>query len=372
MDKSEMPEILKLLAKENTSNDSVKIRSRAKIDKNKKIFGYTVYFDYFIDGKRKLEYLPKELHFTGLKSKLADDKANLKIIVETRDKKQVELVKITTGISLKKSIDDFIVYFENIATQKIGTYAESIKKFKKFNKDKSLSFQKVTKTLCRKFADFLELEMKSSNSAHIYFQVFKAVLNRAVEDEILIASPANGISIKKTDTKKEFLTIEELRVLKNTPMPNRETCTAFLFGCFTSMRISDIRALKFDQIKNNAIHFQQVKTKKNEIIPLNSQALEIIAEQGNYKQSDLIFNLQSLTNVNKILKKWVKLAGINKNISFHCSRVTSAVLMLANDIPIYTVSKILGHTSVATTEIYSRLTAESKKNAMDIISKIKF
>jgi len=105
---------------------------------------------------------------------------------------------------------------------------------------------------------------------------------------------------------------------------------------------------------------------------LNNQALEFIAEQGNYRQSDLVFNLQSHTNINVVLKKWIKQAGINKNISFHCSRVTGAVLMLSNNIPIYTVSKILGHSSVATTEIYSRLTAESKKNAMDIISKIDF
>lgn len=372
MDKSEMPEILKLLAKENTSNDSVKIRSRAKFNKDGKVFGYTVYFDYFIDSKRKLEYLPKELHFTGIKSKLADDRANLKLIVDARDKKQADLLRLSTGITLPGFKDDFIVYFENIATQKKGIYLQSLGKFIKFKAEKTLLFQRVNKTLCRKFADFLESNMKSSNSAHIYFQVFKAVLNRAVEDEIIINSPAKGISIKKTDAKKEFLTIEELRILKNTPMPNREGCTAFLFGCFTSMRISDIKALRFDQIKENAIHFQQVKTKNNEILPLNNQALEIIAEQSNYRQSDLVFNLQSHTNINVVLKKWIKQAGINKNISFHSSRVTGAVLMLSNDIPIYTVSKILGHTSVATTEIYSRLTAESKKNAMDIISKIEF
>jgi len=366
-----MPEILKLLAKENTSNDSVKIRSRAKFNKDSKVFGYTVYFDYFIDSKRKLEYLPKELHFTGIKSKLADDRANLKLIVDARDKKQADLLRLSTGITLPGFKDDFIVFFENMATLKKGTYTDSMNKFKEFYKNKNLSFQQVNKTLCRKFADFLEKEMHSSNSAYIYFQVFKCVLNRAVEDEIIINSPAKGISIKKTDTKKEFLTIEELRILKNTPMPHREVCTAFLFGCFTSMRISDIKALRFDQIKENAIHFQQVKTKNNEILPLNNQALEIIAEQAKYRQSDLVFNLRS-TNVNIVLKKWIKQAGINKNISFHCSRVTGAVLMLSNDIPIYTVSKILGHSSVATTEIYSRLTAESKKNAMDIMNKIEF
>lgn len=140
-----------------------------------------------------------------------------------------------------------------------------------------------------------------------------------------------------------------------TPCRRDDIGKAYLFACFSGLRISDIRALRWKNIivedgQFFAMLFMQ-KTGKELKIPLPDKAMEIISIRGN--DEDKVFFLPSNPTVEDNLKKWAEAAGINKHLTFHTARHTYATLLLTLGADLYTVSKMLGHTNVATTQIYA-------------------
>ena len=93
-------------------------------------------------------------------------------------------------------------------------------------------------------------------------------------------------------------------------------------------------------------------------------------ERGTSKDTDKVFTLPKLATVEKHLSIWAKDAGVNKHVTFHVSRHTNATLMLSYGADIYTVSKILGHTSIRTTQIYAKIVDENKRKAVNLIPEI--
>jgi len=365
MIKADTPEILMRMSKHNTHDDPIKIRARTK-----KSGGYIVYLDFFRNGKRELKYLPKNYHFDGTKSKLIEDKEKLAVIIKIRDQHQHNLLNAETGFSLASGKGkDFFSYFSE-SFNKNKTYEKSFKHLIKFTKKETFLFSDVNRLFCQQFADYLQATLSKSSSAATYYTAFKAVLNRAVIYDIIAKNPATGITIKKNEARRFFLTIDELTILKATPYPNNQTCNAFIFSCFTGLRISDIRALTFDQIQDDFIEFKQIKTKTNERLPLNENALEIIANQRTIKQSNYIFNLNTIRNIETHLKIWTIAANINKHITYHCSRHTFATLCLTFGVDLYTISKLMGHADFSTTQIYAKLIDEKRTIAVNKLPKI--
>lgn len=136
------------------------------------------------------------------------------------------------------------------------------------------------------------------------------------------------------------------------------------------MRHSDIQKLKWKEIvvdgEKIELHFTQKKTKGVEYKPISKQALELCGERRGL--DDLVFdNLPNPSWISRPLKKWIEKAGIHRNITFHCFRHTYATLQLANGTDIYTVSKMLGHTNVNTTQIYAKVIDEKKIKAAEVI-----
>ena len=126
-------------------------------------------------------------------------------------------------------------------------------------------------------------------------------------------------------------------------------------------------------IKNGieCISLVQDKTTDPVALPLTENIRKWLPEQGNASMEDLVFSgLITLGRSNEILPKWAEKAGINKHLTFHCSRHTFAVLAIAKKVDIYTVSKLLGHQSITVTEIYTEVLDNSKKEAMEAIGKI--
>jgi integrase len=120
-------------------------------------------------------------------------------------------------------------------------------------------------------------------------------------------------------------------------------------------------------IENGYLKFKQQKTNEYERLKLNNNALEILSSQrksdGKYRL--LVFNLPGNVTINRQLRKWISKTKINKHISFHCSRHTFATLCLTYDVDIYTVSKLLGHRNIQTTQIYAKLIDKKKDEAID-------
>lgn len=219
----------------------------------------------------------------------------------------------------------------------------------------------------------------SARTADTYCQTFRTMLNEAVREGLIDKNPWNRLEttekIKKPESKREYLTIDEIRSMIATDCPNELVKRAYLFSCFTGLRISDVRNLKWgDVYHENGQTFVSVvmkKTTKPLYIPLSGQALKWMPEQDGSESGDHVFgNLVNYGNVNENLKKWAEAAGIRKHISYHTSRHSFATMMLTLGADLYTVSKLLGHSSVRHTQIYARIIDRKKDEAVNLADSV--
>lgn len=216
-----------------------------------------------------------------------------------------------------------------------------------------------------------------ARTADTYCQRFRTALNEAVHEGLIDKNPWNKLEtiekIKMPESKREFLTIDEIRRMIAAECPNGLVKRAYLFSCFTGLRISDVRNLKWSNIYHENgqtfVSVVMVKTTKPLYIPLSAQALKWMPEkeEGKSSQDGYVFDgLVNYGNVNENLKKWAEAAGIRKHISYHTSRHTFATMMLTLGADLYTVSKLLGHSSVKHTQIYARIIDSKKDEAVNL------
>lgn len=211
----------------------------------------------------------------------------------------------------------------------------------------------------------------SRNTAVTYFSIFKAALKQAFIDGYLtIDLSAKVKGIPEQESRREYLTMEELNILAATPCDKPIIKRAALFSALTGMRHVDIQKLKWGEIVKDGDHwrvnFTQQKTKGVEYTPISEQAYQLCGERLDGNR--LVFEgLPDPSWISKPLERWIKVSGITKHITFHCFRHTFATLQLANGTDIYTVSKMLGHTNVKTTQIYTKVVDAKKESAADAI-----
>lgn len=287
----------------------------------------------------------------------------------------------------ERSKCDFIKYFEDLRDKRHQNSSKSIrvnwdrevKLMKMFTKGKPMIFSTIDMNLLEDYKNFLinapqggsKKGTITRNTASTYFSIFKAGLHQAFIDGYLtvdIAAKAKNIAY--SDKQREYLTIDELNTLAATPCDRPIMKRASLFSALTGMRHSDIQKLKWKEIIKDGEHyrilFTQQKTKGVQYMPISDQAYQLCGERG--EPDRLVFEgLQDPSWINKPLERWIKAAGITKHITFHCFRHTYATLQLTNGTDIYTVSKMLGHTKVTTTQIYAKIVDEKKEQAADTI-----
>lgn len=164
---------------------------------------------------------------------------------------------------------------------------------------------------------------------------------------------------------------KELKRLIGTECKYEIMKQAFLFSCLCGLRVSDIRKLKWNDLQKSGerirIEIKMQKTKEPLYLPISDEALKWLPQQNEAKGDDLIFPLTHEGTINKILQKWAKDAGIIKHISFHVARHTHATMMLTLGADLYTVSKLLGHKNIATTQIYAKIVDKKKEEAISLI-----
>ena len=287
----------------------------------------------------------------------------------------------------ERSKCDFIKYFEDLRDKRHQNSSKSIrvnwdrevKLMKMFTEGKPMIFSTIDMNLLEDYKNFLinapqggsKKGTITRNTASTYFSIFKAGLHQAFIDGYLtvdIAAKAKNIAY--SDKQREYLTIDELNTLAATPCDRPIMKRASLFSALTGMRHSDIQKLKWKEIIKDGEHyrilFTQQKTKGVLYMPISDQAYQLCGERG--EPDRLVFEgLQDPSWINKPLERWIKAAGITKHITFHCFRHTYATLQLTNGTDIYTVSKMLGHTKVTTTQIYAKIVDEKKEQAADTI-----
>ncbi len=284
----------------------------------------------------------------------------------------------------KKQDGDFIAYFKKLAEKKnvsnrfiwLGS-CDFLKLYKKYG----LKFSDIDPELCDGFKEFLETTKSkksekmqlSENSIKTYYDKFRSALKQAYKDGYLSENVADKTNaVKQAETQRNYLTLEELNKLVKTDCKSPEIKIQALFSALTGLRRSDIQKLIWGEVQHvegsgYLIRFKQKKTGGSETLPITEQAFNLLGER---KQStDAVFTLIQATNQrdNRYLTKWVLDAGISKKITFHCFRHTFATLQLSMGTDIYTVSKMLGHKDLNTTQIYAKIIDETKRTASNRI-----
>ena len=283
----------------------------------------------------------------------------------------------------KKDELNFVEYFEKLANKRKASnydnWISALNYLKNFTNG-HLKFADLSEIFLEEFKEYL-LTTKankrtkatlSQNSAVSYFNKVKATLKQAYKDGILKTDLNAKIEpIKAAETRREYLTINELNELVKTPCNNPLLKNAALFSALTGLRFSDIQKMVWSEIvfiegQGYFLNFSQKKTKGIETLPISDQAVSLCGERRD--TADKVFDgLEYSAYSNKHLAQWIGSAGITKDITFHCFRHTFATLQLFNGTDIYTVSKMLGHKDLKTTQVYAKIVDDAKRTAADKI-----
>lgn len=361
------------------TKDCVKLREKRLKDGN-----VSLYLDMYDKGKRSYEFL--KLYLVPEVSRAAREKNRdtRRMAEAIRSKRMLEIIEgrydfeTSSKIKLLDYFDEMVEVkkrTESISTVKIWDSCRKI--IAKYERNSNMLLSDVTAKWIRGFEDYMRDSKESklsNNTIYIYMSKLRACLNKAYREGMITRNPVMQVKCGKTDdVKREYLTKEEIHELSKTKCDNEEIKRAFLFSCLTGLRKSDIMKMTWDEISIEGdfmrITFKQKKTHGQEYLDIAKEAAGIIGDPAG--KSGLVFSIcSSAATITAILQRWVKKAGINKHITFHCARHTFAIMMLDLGTDIYTVSKLLGHRELDTTQIYARVLDKNKRKAVSSIPNI--
>lgn len=365
----------------------------------------SLYLDYYLgrvkvtdevtgEIKSKVQRKREFLHLTIFASprtplERQQNKDTLALAHKIRFEREQEFKEGNLGYRLKTNSNiNFLDYYQSYIdgyTKKDKRNIElSFKRFKDFLSDtpeyKKFSHritpQQIDRDMILAFVEYLQ-SRSVGEGAHTLYARFKKVVAYAFEHGVFLKNPCNKITIKidRGVLKKDVLSQEEMQQLIAThyQRENPNIRRAFIFCLYTGLRYCDVKDLTFANIDfaNRLLKFEQNKTKGHSsnsgvVIPLNDGLLKLIGEPTMPdNRAELVFPLPSYEMCLKAVKRWVKRAGINKHISWHCARHSFAVNILNNGANIKTVASLLGHSGLQCTEKYTRAVDSLKQQAID-------
>lgn len=350
----------------------MKVKLRKRTLKSGKV---SLYLEYYRNGKQEYEML--KLYLVPGENK--KNKETLDLAEKIQAKRQAEAMNQSFGFVKDLKGADFLEYFQLLLDRRKGTNKDNWFSAYNYLKDFSggtIYFSQINEKWLNEFKHYLDnvkvLKRSgklSQNSKFSYFNKVKAALRQAWEEKIIADNPAKRVkSFKVAETSREFLTLEELKRLNNTPCDIEILKTAFMFSALTGIRWSDINTMKWADLVETpdgyAFKFRQQKTKGVEFLPISKQAYNLLPEKKG--ANDRVFEgLRYSSWFNIKLVKWCVSAGITRHITFHSARHTFATLQLTNGTDIYTVSKLLGHRELKTTQVYAKVIDQKKIDAVN-------
>ena len=381
--------------------EPVRIRFKQLSNGNQSIYldyytGDVIRKENYVGGKRKYEFLKLYLIPERTREDKAKNEATLALAKAIQSKRIVEVQNDAHGFqNTNKSRVNLLDYLENIGKQSAEqgsrnyarTVLNTVRALKLFRGD-YIAFRDVDKEFLSEFTDYLRQMPKASkygvlktggrlsaNSVVSYYGTLRTAINRAYKEGIITVNPTKEFDfaskVRQEPSRREYLTIDELKTLINTECRHEIVKRAFLFSCLCGLRVSDIRKLKWCDLQRSGgrvrIEITMQKTKEPLYLPISDEALKWLPERGEANDSDYIFPLTHEGTVNDTLQHWAKVAGITKHISFHVARHTHATMMLTLGADLYTVSKLLGHKNIATTQIYAKIVDKKKEEAIGLI-----
>ena len=331
-----------------------------------------------LDNKKQ----PKKVRLNPLQRQ--HNKETFELAENIKAQRQLQIQSKDYGFLTIDRHADFLKYFKEIADKQkelkndnncLSTYSY-LDKFTNSN----CQVSRITPSFCEEFKEYL-INTKafeggranlSNNTLAGYYANFMNVLRNAIKDKLITEDAIKDVkSIKRIENKqREFLTGEELQKLVSVPCAIPELKNACMFSALTGLRWGDVEKLTWGEVfednGNYYIRFITQKTDRAVTLPISEQAYSFVG-QRKAKNERVFPTIKYSAMQNILIDRWIKAAGINKHITFHCFRHTYATLQITLGTDIYTVSKMLGHRDIATTQIYAKIIDGKKKEAANKI-----
>lgn len=334
------------------------------------------------NGERIRKRIPTYFIYDSPKSQLERDH-------NKKTKDNIELFKADLILKIqndslglkqpKKKIKDFIVFFtkqtiirkEN--NQNASAWASTLKHLKIYCPN-GILFSEMNTNWVESFKSYLiyRSNLKSASS-NTYFNIVKHALFDAFRDKYIDSEIASNVSAPKVESAvRQYLTSDEILKLKNTECRNPLLKKAFIFSCMTGMSWADIKELdweniNYDESKGYQIIFHRKKTKKLQYHPISDEAFHWL-EMSKGLKGKIFKDLKYNSWMNQTLEKWMFLADIKKDITFHNARHSYATLLLGKGADITEVSKLLGHRDLKTTQIYAKVQDDNLRKAANLLN----
>lgn len=347
----------------------------------------SLYLDINQRGKRWFEFL--NIH-VNRKKPTPEDTAKRKLALEIKARREQELIiKDHSLVDKTRRQTDFIDYMEDYFKQRAhnANRLSTLNQMRQFAGSKPLPISHVTTEWLKAFEKYMLKTLKST-TVMTYLKNLNGALNELVRKRIIPTNPWHDVPLhdrlKVKEPMRTSWTIEQLQHLANTPCRIKEQFKqAFFFACSTGLRWSDVNKLQWTNIIKRksgtktqwCLYFEQQKTESVEYFPLSDQAIEIVKHREaaqdhavyvfpKAKETDLR-NKPVQRRVDYSLKRWAKAAGLDHTkMRFHTGRHSFATNLLESGVDIFVVSKLLGHKSVKTTQIYTQVRDKLKEEAI--------
>ena len=376
----------------------------------------SIYLDIYRDGVRSYEFLKLYLipERPGVEADKVTNKTTLDAANAIKAQRIRDIVNGEAGIKnlggknlllsdwmqqrqarAEKAARDAGRAFSNTA-ETYKTAAVHLRRFmEKEYKGRAVTLAKIDKDFCVAFAAYLKTAQKShytkngqiihkggaplaETTSALYYATFEAAINEAYKKGLISTNPAALVEESEKPSappvERDYLTAEELKTLAAAKCPNEQVRAAFLFSCFCGLRLSDVEGLTWAEVHQDGdtwqVETRMKKTRQILYLPLSDAARRYMPERGDKGPQDLVFTLPKRVTTQCDIRTCVKRAGIAKNISFHCARHTFATLALTQGADLYSISKLLGHTNVNTTQIYAAIIDQKKQDAVNLLNGI--
>lgn len=369
----------------------VHIRKRLNSNGDRYNLALEVYKGYTInqDGSTRANRTTTKLdYFLYANPKTPTQKTHNKEVEQKveiiRSEKEKDFLNGKYGFkSDSKGKANFIEYFKNLTNERLeskgnyGNWDSVLKHLIKYSGENT-SLENIDIDYCEGFKKYLMITAKTSsnknlstNSVISYFCKLRAALNTAVDDELILVNPSLKVTIpKEIESKREYLSIEEVQLLFKTDCRYDVLKRAFLFSCLTGMRWSDVNKVVWSELhkegENWKITFHQKKTSGLQYHYVSKQARSLCGKETT-KDDKIFSGIRYSAYMNTALMQWVLKAGITKHITFHCARHSFATIQISLGTDLFVLSKLLGHKEVRTTQIYAKVIDQKKIEAANVI-----
>lgn len=366
----------------------MKVKEQVKIRERKlKNGNVSLFLETYIEGVRKYEWLKMYLipeidtlakQRNETTRRAAETIKARRIIELTNAKAGITDMRMAGKIRFSELVEAYFKKKERRG-QTLNAPLSFYKSFKKSGLNVNTRLANIDKEFCQRFIDYLknESELKPTTQ-RTYLVCLNAILNDAERNGLIFKNPIKQIDaedkIKAEQPYREHLTMEEIKRLIDTPpIKKKHLKQVFLFACFCGLRISDLNGLKWGDIYTGQdgrkyARITQKKTQKPLVLPLCVEALKWLPDKPSYAtEQTKVFPPLNAGNLDRTLKMWTERAGIKKHVSIHTARHTFATLLLTYGTDLYTVSKLLGHHKILTTQIYAQIVDAKKAEAVEAL-----